>query len=145
MTTQGPITIYNKRLGADRRDLYYPTEISAASYAEKKGSSHSGSGETEEGLQYRLRIPQNAAVEGRRVFIPEKAYRDLSGPLTGFWTIAKLDLVTRGPKLVPGPATEREIREAADKAGIDVIIVEEYADNTDRGSPAVRHWRIGGR
>lgn len=145
MTTQGPITIYNKRLGKDRRDLYYPTELSAASYAEKKGSTHTG-GETTEGIQYRLRIPVSARAAGGRIYVPEAIYKAIDdGQAAESWTISKLDLVTRGAPLVEGPADERTIREAAAAAGVDVIIVEEYADNTERGSPAVQHWRIGGR
>lgn len=146
MTTQGSVTIYNKRLGKDRRDIYYPTELSAASYAESKGSSHSGGGETTEGLQYRLRIPVSARATDGRIFVSEAVYKVLSDAQAAeSWTISKLDLVTRGAPLVTSPSDERTIRDAAAAAGVDVIIIEEYADNTGRGSPAVQHWRIGGR
>lgn len=145
MTTQGPITVYNRRLGADRRDLYYPTRLSAASYAERMGSSHGGR-TTTEAVSYRLRVPVDVTATEGRQFIRPEAYKALGDSQAAkYWTIQKLDLVTRGEPLVPGAATEREIRDAAAKAGLDVIIVEEYANNTDRGSPAVQHWRIGGR
>lgn len=145
MTTQGPITIYNRRLGADRRDVYWPTLIPAASYSEALGSSHSNK-ETSDGHQYKLRIPLSAAHGMAREYISAEAYQSLTEEqAAGCWTISMLDLVTRGATLVDGPASERDIREAAAIAGLDVIIIEEYADNTGRGSPAVRHWRIKGR
>ena len=40
--------------------------------------------------------------------------------------------------------TMRELSEFAKLAGADLIHVKEYADNTLRGSDAVKHWRIGG-
>lgn len=145
MTTQGPITIYNKRLGSDRRDVYYPTRISAASYSEAIGSTH-GDKVTEERLAFHLRIPVDATASDSRTFIRPESYAaqdDAQAAL--YWTIRKLDLVTRGDPVVTGPATEEEIRKEAAKAGLDVIIVEEHADNTGRGSRAVQHWRIEGR
>lgn len=145
MTTQGSITIYNKRLGEDRRDVYVPTRISAASYAEKIGSTHSD-GSTSEAVTYRLRVPRGASTTDDRTFVTPAAYAALSDEQAeGHWTIQKLDLITRGEPIGTGPITEREIREAAKRAGIYVMIVEDYADNTGRGSPAVQHWRIGGR
>lgn len=145
MTTQGPITIYNKRLGTDRRDVYYPTRIGAASYAEKMGSLHSD-GSTEESVSYKLRIPADAEIEASRLYSPETAYKRYEPERAIYhWTIGHLDLIVRGDPLVDGPADEKTIRDAASAEGRQVIIVEEYADNTERGSPAVRHWRIGGR
>lgn len=145
MTTQGPITIYNKRLGPDRRDMYYPTMLSAASYSEAIGSTH-GEKATDERLAFHVRVPVYAEATDGRTFIRPDAYAALGAdqaPL--YWTTRQLDLVTRGAPVVDGPATEREIRDAAAAAGIDVIIIEEHADNTGRGSMAVRHWRIEGR
>lgn len=146
MTTQGPITIYNRRLGQDRRDVYIPTRISAASYAEKMGSSHSD-GATSEALTYKLRIPAYVQTTGGRPFVREAVYKNVDEATSRkYWTLQKLDLIVLGePVLGLVDATEKEIRAAALTLNRNVIIVEEYADNTGRGSPAVRHWRIGGR
>ena len=38
----------------------------------------------------------------------------------------------------------QELTALADRVMANVIHVNEYADNTLRGSDAVRHWRIGG-
>lgn len=143
MTTQGAITIYNKRAGDDRRDVYVPTLIGAASYSEALGSERS-KGDTEERLQYKLRIPLGAEIQDGRRYVPEQVYKSAKD-VSGMWTIGQLDLVTRGEPVVSVPATEREIRESANAAGLAVIVVKEYADNTGRGSRNVRHWRILGR
>lgn len=141
MTTQGSITIYNRRTGPDRRDLYYPTEIQAASYAERIASEHAKSA-TANAPKYMIRIPFDAGAQSGN-YVAEAAYRTAPDP-SGLWTLQHLDLVTRGAPVVGRPSTEAEVKEAAAAAGITVITVSEYADNTFRGSAAVRHWRIGG-
>lgn len=143
MTTQGAITIYNRKAGSDRRDVYVPTRIGAASYSEALGSERD-KGDTEERLQYKLRVPLGADIQDGRKYVPEQVFK-AAPDISGMWTIGQLDLVTRGEPVVTGPATEREIREAANAACIAVIVVKEYADNTIRGSRNVRHWRILGR
>lgn len=143
MTTQGQITVYNKRLGPDRRDVYVPTRISAASYAESRGSIHKAK-DTEETLDYMLRIPISASVQDGRKYVPEDVYKR-ADDVTGMWTLSQMDLVTMGEPVVSEPATERAIRESAAAAGVDVITIAEYADNTRRGSRLTKHWRIGGR
>lgn len=145
MTTQGPITVYNKRLSADRRDVYIPTRLSAASYSEKMGSLHSD-GVTTEAVSYKLRVPGSATATDGRTYVGAQSFAAMSvEQAAAHWTLQRLDLVTRGDPVVAGPADERAIRDAAAAQGLEVIIVEEYADNTGRGSPAVQHWRIGGR
>lgn len=144
MTTQGPITVYNKRLGKDRRELYHPTRISAASYSEAIGSRH-GDGQTENAVRYKLRIPADADTEGKG-YVPEAVYRAADdAQAASFWTLGHLDLIVRGEPLAASPAPEKAIRDAAAATGRQVIVIEEYADDTERGSPGVRHWRIGGR
>lgn len=143
MTTQFPITVYNKRIGADRRDVYVPTRISAASYAESRGSIHKAR-DTEETLDYMLRVPVTARIQDGRKYVPEDVYKR-ADDVTGMWTLSQLDLVTIGEPVVTEPETERAVRESAAAAGKDVITIAEYADNTLRGSRAVQHWRIGGR
>lgn len=145
MTTQGPITIYNRRIGRDRRDVYAPTMLSEASYSEALGSSHRDKS-TEDKDVYHIRVPARATASSGRTYIGPDTYAALDDDQAAlYWTTKQLDLVTRGDPVVPGPATEREIREAAAQAGVEIIIIAEHADNTRRGSPAVRHWRIEGR
>lgn len=145
MTTQGEMTIYNKRIGADRRDLYYPTRINAVSYAETLSSEHAKKS-IEDAPKYKIRIPIDSVAENGKTYINEASFRaaDEEEALK-HWTISHSDLITLGPPLLTSPAAEREIREAAAEAGVNVIIVAEYADNTRRGTPRVQHWRIGGR
>ena len=106
MYVQVTITVFNKRLSADRREVYFPTCISGASYYESKSSGHSTDGAHAESLTYKLRLPIDAKVQNDRIHANERAFKAM---------------------------TE-----------VDVITVKEYADNTIRGSAAVKHWRIGG-
>lgn len=145
MITEGAITIYNRRLGDDRRDVYIATKISEASFAESRGSIRK-TGDTAEALDYMIRIPITAAAQDGRQYAPEAEYKKMSeAEAARHWTLSQNDLITRGSPLVNQPATEKDIRGAAEFAGVDVIAIAEYADNTHRGSPAVQHWRVGGK
>ena len=74
MYVQTAITIFNKRLSIDRREVYFPTRISGASYLESKGSERSSDGAHSEHLTYKLRIPIDAKVQDARAYVGEKAF-----------------------------------------------------------------------
>ena len=57
MYVQTAITVFNKRLGADRREVYFPTCIRSASFLENRSSGHSTDGAHSQSLAYKLRIP----------------------------------------------------------------------------------------
>ena len=50
MYVQTAITVFNKRLGADRREVYFPTCIRSASFLENKSSGHSTDGADSQSL-----------------------------------------------------------------------------------------------
>ena len=145
MIVQKVVTVFNKRLGEDRRELFYPTCISSASFLESRSSGHSTDGAHSESLTYKLRIPIDATVQDGRTYVDEHAFKALPVDEVGsHWTLQKGDIVL---------ACETELTEAIDATAVkalakdllaDVITVKEYADNTIRGSQAVKHWRIGG-
>ena len=60
------------------------------------------------------------------------------------WTLQKGDIILATETVLEDPLNETEVRQLAAEAQVDVITVKEYADNTIRGSAAVKHWRIGG-
>lgn len=145
MYVQVTITVFNKRLGADRRDVYLPTTISGASYLEAKGSGHSSDGAHSEHLTYKLRIPVDAHVQDARTYVNEKTFRALPEEETvGHWTLQKGDIILAIETALEGPLSEAEVKQLAAGARADVITVKEYADNTIRGTARVKHWRIGG-
>lgn len=119
MTTQTPITLWKKELGDDRREYFRPVHISAASYAEDLDTTQASGGVWTQKRTYKIRIPLYA--------IP-----DIDGVRAG-------DLVTLG-KAESGTLTEDEVRATG-----RTITVTDFADNTRRGSAAVKHWRITGR
>lgn len=144
MYVQMAITLFNKRLSVDRREVYYPTCISGASFYEAKSFSRSGDGARSESLIYKLRIPIDAKVQNDRPYVSEKAYKAQAAEAGSCWTIQKGDIVLACETALTEPVNEAKLKELAAAALVDVITVKEYADNTIRGSAAVQHWRIGG-
>ena len=142
MTLNSDITIYNFRLGPDRRELLYPTQIQGVSWYcthDQMVSDKVRTGKT----NCTIRIPMSADVESGRIYVSKDVYKALTADeAKGFWTIQN------GAYLVQGLCGDGE------SAGItatelqknhrDYIVVTEYADNTIRGTDARKHWRIGG-
>lgn len=145
MYVQTAITLFNKRLSADRREVYHPTCISGASFYESRSSSRSGDGAHSESLTYKIRIPIDAEIQDGRSYVNEKAFKALEAEDIGcHWTLQKGDIVLACETSLAEPVDEAKVKELAAAALVDVITVKEYADNTIRGSAAVQHWRIGG-
>lgn len=145
MYVQTAITLFNKRLSTDRREVYIPTCITGASFFESRGSGHSTDGIHSESITYKLRIPVDAKVQDDRTYLSETAFRALTAEeARGHWTIQKGDIVLACATELTDLVEERKLKELARGNLVNVITVKEYADNTIRGSMAVRHWRIGG-
>lgn len=140
MYVQTAIIVFNKRLGDDRREVYFPTCIRSASFLENKSSSHSADGAHSQSLAYKLRIPLGAKIQDGRSYVPAEQYRQLDDEAAvQVWTLQTGDYVL---------PMEIELTAPVDQAQMEalgqLIRVKEYADNTIRGSTAVKHWRIGG-
>lgn len=149
MYVQTTITVFNKRLGDDRREVYFPAVISGASYHENKGtrsaSSGTSAGARSESLSYKLRIPINAEVQDGRTYAPEKAFKAMTAEeAREHWTLQKGDIILARETALADPVDETALKQLAAAELLDVITVTEYADNTLRGTAAVKHWRIGG-
>jgi len=145
MYVQVTITVFNKRLSADRREVYLPTCISGASYYESKSSGHSTDGAHAESLTYKLRISINAKAQSDRTYASEKAFKAMTEEeARQHWTLQKGDIVLACETSLADPVDEATVKQLAAANLTDVITVKEYADNTIRGSAAVKHWRIGG-
>lgn len=139
------ITIFNKHLSSDRREVYLPTNISGASYLEAKSSGHSTDGSHAESLSYKLRIPLGATVQSGRNYVDELTYEAMTtDEAAEFWTIQKGDILLACETALTGSMDEAAVKQLAASLHEDIITVKEYADNTVRGSAAVKHWRIGG-
>lgn len=143
MYVQTAITVFNKRLSADRREVYFPTCIRSASFLENKSSGHSTDGAHSQSLAYKLRIPANAAVQNGRSYVSEAEYARMDdAAAAGCWTLQTGDYVVPMETALADPIDAGALEELA--AHSQLIHVKEYADNTIRGSAAVKHWRIGG-
>lgn len=140
MTTVTEITIFNARVDKEeRRDVFVPTVISGASFLESKSSSRS-KGLSDEKCSFKIRIPFNA--HGAQGYVRENVYKQLDD-ITEHWTIRKGDYILTAA-VETDRVTQKEIEELAASVDADLISITEYADNTIRGTNAVKHWRIGG-
>ena len=127
MITNADITVFNRVLSSDRREVYIPTYIQDVAWYDSHASSDSGTAKSESS-DYVVRVPESATVTGGKTYVPADDYRTLS---------------SKGTVVLPEGSTtmdESSIR----KSGHEVFSVSTYADNTVRGTAAVRHWRMGG-
>ena len=152
------IIILNKRLDRESRsEVYVPTQISGVAVYGKRNSSTDGTDHNED-ESHVLRIPEKAAVQSGRSYVPGKQYDTLSAEeLHNYWTIHNDDLVivcaadfadvdTPVITTESGTLTYTQAEAAGATYGYQetLVHVTGYADNTLRGSAATRHWRIVG-
>ena len=143
MYVQTPITVFNRRVGADRREVYLPTCIRSASFGESIGSGHASDGAHSQQLAYKLRIPGNAEIQGGKTYIQEAGFRLLDDQdAAQHWTLQTGDYVAPIETELSGPVDAATMEGLAARSHL--IAIKECADNTARGTPAVQHWRIGG-
>lgn len=142
MTTITAVVIFNGHIDkTEKREVFTPTVIKNASYLESLGSSHSGGASTES-LSFKLRIPFDAQTQGR-AFVNEETYKSLDD-VSGNWTLRKGDYILATDGTFPDKLTLPELTALAKEHHLKLIRIVEYADNTIRGTAAVKHWRIGG-
>ena len=137
MTINSDVTIFNLRIGADRREKFYATRILGVSWYGSKGQVVSDT--VRKGTaQCVIRIPYTAIVEGGKQYISEEEYKKLSDEdAERYWTIQKNAYIVRGQLEVEDLAKLRQHDE-------DFVTITEYADNTLRGTDRTKHWRVGG-
>lgn len=140
MIATDDVTIFNLRVGADRREKFYATRILGVSWYGTKGQSVSDTNRKEK-AQCVIRIPVTATVEDGKQYISEEKYKKLSDEeAERYWTIQKNAYIVRGAIL------KEDIEDLAKLRKYDesFITITEYADNTLRGTDRTKHWRIGG-
>lgn len=137
MTINSDVTIFNLRIGADRREKFYATRILGISWYESKGQVVSDT--VRKGTaQCVIRIPYTAIVEGGKQYISEEEYKKLSDEdVEKYWTIQKNAYIMRG-------TYEGEIPDNPLKSVKNLVTITEFADNTIRGTNRTKHWRLGG-
>lgn len=158
MIKNADITIFNLRVGSDRREKFFATKISGVFWYDTKGMSPSGN-DRSKSEQYIIRIPVDAVVEGGRTYISEEKYKKLSDEeAERHWTIQKGAYVAKEQyedagkwKFDPfsfrnGVITEVSLEDLKSLRALneDFATITEYADNTVRGTKVTQHWRIGG-
>lgn len=144
MITNADITIFNKRVGADRREVLFITRVSGVFWYETKGQSASGISR-EESDHYVIRIPITATIESGRTYISEEQYKKLTDKEAEYyWTIQKGDYVVKEILKDDDMKEAKIFPDDIRRINHNVVTVTEYADNTVRGTLNTKHWRIGG-
>lgn len=158
MTINSDVTIFNLRVGSDRREKFYATRILGVSWYGSKGQSVSDT-DRKGTAQCTIRIPVTATVEGGKQYISEEKYKKLSDEeAERYWTIQKNAYIMRGEYVVAGQwlfdtfsfrngvILKEAIEDLAKlrQHDEDFLTITEYADNTIRGTDRTKHWRIGG-
>lgn len=137
MITNSKITIFNRRLSEEQGEILIPTVIHDATWYYGRSSS---AGQYSEGQgTFKVRIPYGADTSGKSYVEPWE-WKDLSDEqAAGCWTIQMDDIVVRGE--LSGTVTDQtDITSTTE----DCFVVNDFANNTIRGSDRVKHWRIGG-
>ena len=136
MITNAAITIYNRRRKG-RESVLIPTVISEASWFYGRRAVRGQFIDSDD--SYQVRIPYGADTSGKTYVNPAQYAAMADEEAAGYWTIQIDDIVLKG-RYSSVVTDERELRELTD----DLFVVNSFADNTIRGSNAVKHWRIGG-
>ncbi len=137
MTINSDVTIFNIRIGADRREKFYATRIMGVSWYGTKGETVSDT-DRKDKAKCVIRIPATATVEAGKQYISEGKYKKLSDEdVEKYWTIQKNAYIMRG-------TYEGEIPDNPLKSIENLVTITEFADNTIRGTNRTKHWRIGG-
>ena len=158
ITANRIITVFNARADKEkRREVFIPTNIFGTSFYELDSSKFSGGVRSEE-ITCKIRIPFGARIEAGRTYLPESQYKTLADEDALFyWTLQKGSYILLASTAVTAwgtgaydlgrPITKEELTALCHETRYTgrLISVVEYADNTQRGSQAVKHWRIGGK
>ena len=136
MITNAAITIYNRRRSG-RNSVLIPTVISEASWFYGRRAARGQFIDNED--SYQVRIPYGADTSGKTYVNPAQYAVMTDEEAAGYWTIQIDDIVLKG-EYTSEVNDDRALRELTD----DLFVVNTFADNTIRGSDAVKHWRIGG-
>lgn len=137
MTINSDVTIFNLRIGADRREKFYATRIMGVSWYGTKEETVSDT-DRKDKAKCVIRIPATATVEAGKQYISEEEYKKLSDEdVEKYWTIQKNAYIMRG-------TYEGEIPDNPLKSVENLVTITEFADNTIRGTNRTKHWRLGG-
>lgn len=136
MLTNADVTIINRKR-KERSEVLLKTIIKNVAWHSVHGATSGSSSENVD--SFKMRIPIDADFGGK-TYVDRITYEALSfEDAAKHWTLASGDIV------VKGNVTEEEITQTIlyEKYN-EVYRIGEYADNTDMGSDAVKHWRVGG-
>lgn len=130
MKTNADITIWN-RITRGGREEFIPTQIRGVSFAAGTAAKMAGYGITparESTGTVSIRIPENAIVQGGRLFVKSENYHPDKNSAS--WTLREGDIIA--PGLYEGALPESGFYR-----------VTGFSDNRDtRSTAAGRHWRV---
>lgn len=143
MRTNTALTLYNRVPGTE---TYHRTVIGHVAWENRKASNVIASGGTIAADQVAVYIP----MQGATGYLAPKAWQALTTK-TGKWTLQVGDVIVRGTvtdeihAAVVGPPAVAAFTMTDLKAKYDDVLTITSVDVMDNGSPAMRHFQIGGR
>lgn len=136
MLTNADITIINRKRN-DRGEVLFKTVIKNVSWHTTKSASSGNVSENADTLK--LRIPIDADFGGK-TYVDSIAFENMTlEEAEKCWTLAPRDIVVRGEVTIEN-VTQTELL----KNYQQVFLINDFSDNRDLGSDAVKHWRVGG-
>lgn len=110
MMTNSDVTIFNLRIGADRREKLCATRIMGVSWYGAKGETVSDTDRRDK-AKCVIRIPVTATVEAGKQYISEEKYKKLSDEeAERYWTIQKGAYIVQGQYVVAGTVVVRYVQ-----------------------------------
>lgn len=131
------ITIVNRKRDSERNEVLIPTVIKCVAWH----SSHDATGGNSVSSHdvVKVRIPIDADF-GEKTYVPRVVYDAMSvEEAKGYWTLAERDIVVRG-EVTEEEVTQTKLAEQFP----ELFLINSYSDNTDLGTDAIKHWRVGG-
>lgn len=136
MLTNADVTIINRKR-VDRSEALLKSCIRNVAWHSVSGATSGSASDNAD--SFKMRIPIDADFGGK-TYVDRHTYGNLTlEEAVNHWTLDSGDIV------VKGIVYEEEITQTLlmEKYN-EVYRIGEFADNTDMGSDAIKHWRVGG-
>ncbi len=137
MICNANITIVNRKRDSGRNEVLMPTVIKHVAWHSSNDATGGNSVSSHDVVK--VRIPIDADF-GEKTYVPRVVYDAMSvEEAKGYWTLAERDIVVRG-EVTEEEVTQTKLAEQFP----ELFLINSYSDNTDLGTDAIKHWRVGG-
>ncbi len=137
MICNANITIVNRKRDSERNEILMPTVIRNVAWYSCNSATGGNSASSHDTVK--VRIPIDADFGGK-TYVPRVMYDAMSiEEAKRHWTLAERDIIVRG-EVTEEKVSQTKLAEQFP----EMFLINNYSDNTDLGTDAVKHWRVGG-